>query len=330
MAAGDELAFLAEEGRVVDGEQHAHRRFIHLELGQTLGVLGVGHGVADVEVLQAHQRHDLAAAHFRLDLLLAKAFEDHKFLDLAFGGAALILHQADLLTGLDGAPGHAAHGDTALERAVVQRGDAHLQRTGHLLRRGHVFQDHVQQVAHVLGRGLPVRAHPTVLAAAVHGGEVELVLRGIQREHQVEDGLVYLIRGTVGLVHLIDHHHGLQAQLDGLAQHEARLRHRPFEGVHQQDHAVRHVEHALHLTAEITVAGGVDDVDLHVLVVDAHVLAENGDAAFALQVVVVQQQVLHLLVRSEELALVQDLVHQCGLAVVDVCDDGDVAEVLHT
>jgi hypothetical protein len=75
--------------------------------------------------------------------------------------------------------------------------------------------------------------------------------------------------------------------------------------------------------------GGVDHVDLHALVAHAHVLAQDGDAALTLQVVVVQQQVGLVLVVAEELALVQDLVHQRGLAVVHVGDDGDVAEWLH-
>src|SRR5690606_30277239 len=61
----------------------------------------------------------------------------------------------------------------------------------------------------------------------------------------------------------------------------------------------------------------------------AHVLAEDGDAALTLQVVVVQEQLLGFLVLTEELALVQDLVHQRGLAVVHVGDDGDVSDVGH-
>ncbi len=76
-------------------------------------------------------------------------------------------------------------------------------------------------------------------------------------------------------------------------------------------------------------AGCIDHVDLDPLVAHAHVLAQDGDAALALQIVVVQDKLTTGLVVAEELALVQDAVHQCGLAVIDVGDDGDIAQFGH-
>lgn len=57
----------------------------------------------------------------------------------------------------------------------------------------------------------------------------------------------------------------LFVQLQRLFGHKARLRHRPLHAVHQQHHAVAHVEHALHLTAKVRVTRRVDHVDLHTL-----------------------------------------------------------------
>ena len=51
-------------------------------------------------------------------------------------------------------------------------------------------------------------------------------------------------------------------------QHEAGLRQRAFGGVDQQHDAVDHRQRALHLAAEVGVAGRVDDVDLDAAVVD--------------------------------------------------------------
>jgi hypothetical protein len=76
------------------------------------------------------------------------------------------------------------------------------------------------------------------------------------------------------------------------------------------------------------VAGGVDDVDLDVAVRDGGVLGEDGDAALALQVVAVHHARLRDLVGAEALGLLEHGVHEGGLAVVDVGDDGDVADVL--
>ena len=75
-------------------------------------------------------------------------------------------------------------------------------------------------------------------------------------------------------------------------------------------------------------AGRVDDVDLDAVVADAGGLGEDGDAALALQVVGVHDALDDFLVVAEDAALAEHGVHQRGLAVVDVGDDGDVADGL--
>ena len=56
-------------------------------------------------------------------------------------------------------------------------------------------------------------------------------------------------------------------------------------------------------------------------------LGEDGDAALALEVVGIHRALGHLLVVAEGAGLLQQPVDQGGLAVVDVGDDGDVAEL---
>jgi hypothetical protein len=97
---------------------------------------------------------------------------------------------------------------------------------------------------------------------------------------------------------------------------------RPFGGVHQQHDPVHHVEGALHLAAEIRVAGRVHDVDLHALVDDGRVLGHDGDAFFALEIEAVHDALGDLLVGAENPALPEHGIHQGRLAVVDVGDDG--------
>ena len=112
-----------------------------------------------------------------------------------------------------------------------------------------------------------------------------------------------------------------------LLQHVAGLRQRAFAGVHQQHDAVDHLERALHFAAEIAVAGRVDDVDLDAVVAHAGDLGEDGDAALALQVVGVHDALDVLLMCAEDAALVEHGVHQRGLAMIHVGDDGDIANV---
>ena len=73
---------------------------------------------------------------------------------------------------------------------------------------------------------------------------------------------------------------------------------------------------------------GVDDVDLGVLVVDRHVLRENGDAALALQLVVVEHEVVGHLILTKKVAGVEHLVDQSRLAMVNVCDNRNITDVL--
>jgi hypothetical protein len=128
-------------------------------------------------------------------------------------------------------------------------------------------------------------------------------------------------------VDLVDDDDGRAAQRERLAQHEARLRHRAVERVDDEQHAVDHAQDALDLAAEVGVAGRVDDVDLHVLPAHRGVLGQDRDAPLALERVRVHHPVLDDLVVAEGPALAEHLVHESRLPVVDVGDDGDVANL---
>jgi len=111
-----------------------------------------------------------------------------------------------------------------------------------------------------------------------------------------------------------------------LREHVARLRQRTFAGVYQQHDAVDNFERALYFAAEIAVAGSVDNVDLDAVITDAGDLGEDGDAALAFQVVGVHDAVDVLLMGAEDAALIEHGVDESGLAMVDVSDDGDIAD----
>ena len=71
---------------------------------------------------------------------------------------------------------------------------------------------------------------------------------------------------TVGLIDFVDDHDRLEAEFDGLLGYKTGLGHRALEGIHHQEHTVGHIEHALHLAAEVAVARSVDHIDLHAFV----------------------------------------------------------------
>ncbi len=175
----------------------------------------------------------------------------------------------------------------------------------------------------------PVRllGHPALLGGAVNDREVELLVGGVERGEEVEDLIDDFLHAGVGLVDLVDADDRLQADLERLADDEFRLRHRAFRRVDEHDGAVDHGEDALDLAAEIGVAGGVDDVDADVLPDDRGRLGEDGDAAFLFEIVRIHDALGDALVLAEGARLTQEAVDERGLAMVDVGDDGDVAQL---
>ena len=223
---------------------------------------------------------------------------------------------------------HAAHADTAHVLGVVDGGDQHLRGAlGITLGSGNVLQDGIEQGLQVNTGLLQVQRGGTLAGRHVHDGVVQGGFVGLQVDQQVEDLAGDLLAALVGAVDLVDDDQHLQAQLEGLLQHEAGLGHGAFEGVHQQQHAVHHLEDALHLAAEVSVAGGVNDVDLGGAVVHGGVLGQDGNAALALDVAGVHHAVNGLLILVIGAALLEHLVDQGGLAVVNVGNDGNVANV---
>ncbi|MGY4341882.1 hypothetical protein ACVWW3_006788 [Bradyrhizobium sp. LM2.9] len=188
--------------------------------------------------------------------------------------------------------------------------------------------DQVEQRLHA-GFVRPIRTlgHPALLGRPVEDGEVELFLAGVERREQVEHLVDDFGRPRVGTVNLVDDDDRLQTDLERLGDHELGLRQRAFGGVHQHQRAVHHVEDALDLTAEIGVAGSVDDVDARVLPLHRGRLRQNGDAALALQIVGVHGALGHLLVLAVGTGLLEETVDERCLAVIDVGDDSDVAKV---
>ena len=165
------------------------------------------------------------------------------------------------------------------------------------------------------------------MAEPYENREIELLVGGIERGEQVEHFVDDFDRARVGAVDLVDHDDRLEAHPQRLRHHELGLRQRTFGCVHQHQRAVDHVEDALDLAAEIGVAGRVDDIDAGVLPLHRCGLRQNRDAALALQIVGVHRALNLALVVAVDAGLLQQAVNQRGLAVVDVGDDGDVAEV---
>ena len=330
LAAGDELALPSGKGTVVDGEGHFHRGGADLHEGQWLHAVGCADGVTDGDVADAAEGDDVAGGGLG-DGHLAQTGElvHADGLGLLGGriGIVIVAHR-DLLILLQHAPLDASDGDAAHKLVVVDGADQHLEglvKVG--LRRGDIVQNGVEQRLQVGAHHVGGVAGGAVAGGTEQHGAVQLLGSGIQIQQQFQHLIDDLVDALVGPVDLVDDHDDPVAQLQRAAQHEAGLGHGAFGGVHQQDNAVDHLQDALHLAAEVGVARGIHDVDLGVAVLDGGVLGQNGDAALTLQIVGVHDALYGLLIFTVYAALLQHLIHQRGLAVVNVGDNGDVSQL---
>ena len=149
----------------------------------------------------------------------------------------------------------------------------------------------------------------------------------VQVQEELLDLVDHLRRAGVRPVDLVDHEDDGEPSLQRLPQHEPGLGERTLAGVDQQQHAVHHRQGSLDLAAEVRVPGRVDDVDLDPAVVHGGVLRQDRDALLTFEVHRVHDALRDVLVLAERAGLPQHRVDQGRLAVVDVSDDRDVAQV---
>ena len=260
---------------------------------------------------------------------MADALKGMELLDLGALLGAVAVANNDVHAIGELATMHAAHGDTAGIVAIIERGDKHLRSAFELLRSRNNLHNLIEQIVDVVGGLIEIGAHPSVLGRTIDHGEIELVLGGVEVAHQVEHHLVHGLRAAVGLVDLVDHHDGLQTNLQGFLQHETRLRHRTLECVDKQQTTIRHVQHALHLTTEIGVARSIENIDFDALPVDGDVLRQNGYPSFALQIIGIEHFAAVVLAVTEQFSSEHHLVDQGSLTMVNVRNNCDVTNVLH-
>ena len=135
-----------------------------------------------------------------------------------------------------------------------------------------------------------------------------------------------------GQVDLVQDRHDLVIVVDGLVDVGERLGLDALARIHHQDRAFAGRQRPRDLVGEVHVAGRVhqvQDIGLAIvsLVGQAHGLGLDGDPALALDLHVVEHLFSHLAL-GERAGLLDQPVRQRGFAVVDVGDDGKIADVV--
>ena len=74
------------------------------------------------------------------------------------------------------------------------------------------------------------------------------------------------------------------AQFHCFLEDETGLGHAAFKRIDQQQDTVYHLEDTFDLTAEVSMAGGVDNVDFGAFIMERGVFRGDGDASFTFQI----------------------------------------------
>ncbi len=325
-AGGDLAALLAGQRRGVGADGDRQAGLVDGQDGQRVGVLEVAEGLADGHLGQAGQSDQLAGARL-VDGHPIELLGHVELGDLGGGERAVPLAPGHGLALADRPPVDPAQSQATDVGIGVEVGHVGLQRALGVggRRRDGVEQDLEQRLEVDTGR-VDVEGRPAVAGRGVDDGELQLVVVGVEVDEQVQDLVGDVGRAGVGAVHLVDHEDHRQPEGQRLAQHEAGLGEGALGGVDEEDHAVDHGQRPLDLAAEVGVARGVDDVELGAAPLDRRVLGEDGDALLALEVHRVHDPIVDLLVGPEGAGLPEHGVDQGGLPVVDVGDDGGIAQ----
>ena len=141
----------------------------------------------------------------------------------------------------------------------------------------------------------------------------------------------YLIDDPMGTgartIDLVDHKNRMKPLLEGLLGNKPGLRHRAVNRVHQQQYGVHHRQNPLNLTAKVSVAGSIDDIDPVTIPFDGRVFGQNGNTALTLLIIGIHDPFGAHGFAVQRTGLLQQTVHQGGFTVVNVGNNGDVAEI---
>ena len=225
-------------------------------------------------------------------------------------------HQQHLLLPADAAVKQAHKDDDAAVVVVLAVENQRLERGGGIAGRGGDVRHNVLQ------HGLDVQTRL--------GGNFRRVLRG-----QTDD-LLDLVLDALGIggreVDFVDNGQDFQVVVQREVGVRERLRFDALACVHDQHRAFAGREGTADLVVEVHMPRRVDEVEGVALpvggrIVQTHGAGLDGDAALLLQLHVVEDLILHdaLLHRA---AFFDQAVGEGGLAVVNVRDDGKIADVL--
>jgi len=325
VARSDELAFASSKRRRVDGENHGESWLVDQERIARRGIFEICDGLADLNAFDSGDGDDVS----RGDFLRFVAFEAAESVELGDDRGRNIAGKfcdADLGAALHCAVEDTADRNASEKIAVVEIGDLNLERRGGIAgRSGNIRENGFEERLEICGAVAKLAMGDAGFRVGVEDGKTELIFGGVEIDEEIVDFVEDFLGASVGAIDFVEDDDGRKVSLQRFLEDVARLRERAFAGVDEKKYAIDHAEGAFDFSAEVGMAGGIDDIDFVVVVKEGGVFREDGDAALAFEIVGVHDAFGDDLIGAEDAGLAEHGVDECGFAVVDVGDDGDVA-----
>jgi hypothetical protein len=199
-------------------------------------------------------------------------------------------------------------------------------------RRGDGGEDGIEKGGHARGFdfwgkvAFPLESGVAFFGGNVNGREVELGVGGVEFKKEFKDLIENLLGIGVFAIDLIENNDGFGADFESFSENELGLGLRTLGGINDKKDAIDHAEDAFDFSAEIGVARGIDDVNADVVIFEGGVFGFDGDAPFPLEVHGVHHAFGDNLVGAEGTRLAEKLIHESGLAVINVGNDCNISE----
>ncbi|CDC62825.1 putative uncharacterized protein [Clostridium sp. CAG:448] len=152
------------------------------------------------------------------------------------------------------------------------------------------------------------------------------------------DNFFDLLHATVDIgarqVNLIDDRHNLQVRIHRKIGIGKRLCLNPLCRVHNQQCAVARFQRTGDLVVKVHMSGRINQIEDILLPVRCGIIQLYGtrldrDASLSLQIHIVQKLFLHLPL-GHRLGCLHDPVRQRGLSVIDMCNNREIPNMLHS
>ena len=225
------------------------------------------------------------------------------------------------LVGADGASFNSSDTDTSNVFAVVDRGNEKLKLAVLISLGSRNIVKYLREEGNEVGTlYVGILGSCTRSARAVKHRTVELLVGCVEVDEKLKYLILNLAKTCVGLVYLVNNYNNSVVKFKSSLKNESGLGHRSLCRVNEKNNSVNHFEDTLNLAAEVSVAGGVNEVYLNVLVVYRGVFCKNSNSSFLFKVTGVHNAGNGLLVFSVYTALLEHLVYESGFSVVNVCN----------